>query len=119
MAAALEVETDRAGSRTLSPDAMADRLLSVVRHQALEFRLRLLVFDVCVPGAGKDAGEFGPSIGGAHVDDADRLDARPWWFNAEQSRGSPLSTQRQNFFSAVSRRCWKSAGGPPQPPFTQ
>ena len=59
------------------------------------------------PGAGKDAGELRPGIRGAHVDDADRLDPRAAAARRRTGEGgSPLSTQRQNFLSAVTMRCW-------------
>ena len=84
---------------------MADRLLGILRHQALELGLGLFVFEMGRPGPGKDAGEFRPGIGGAHVDDADRLDARLGGSTPNRRGGSPLSTQRQNFLSAVMMRC--------------
>ena len=36
-----EVKTDGAGLRTLGPNAMADRLMGILRHQALQLRLGL------------------------------------------------------------------------------
>ena len=66
---------------------MADRLLRILRHQALKLGLGLLVLEVRVPGADKDAGELRPGIGGAHVDDANRLNPRLRRLDAEQARG--------------------------------
>src|SRR4029077_15220010 len=63
-----EVETDGAGFRPPGADAMAPRLLGILRHKALQFSLGLFVFEVGRPGPGKDAGEFRPDIRGAHVD---------------------------------------------------
>ena len=53
-----EVEAHGAGFRALGPNAMADRLLGILRHQALELGLGLLVLDVGRAGPGKDAGEL-------------------------------------------------------------
>jgi hypothetical protein len=36
----------------------------------------LLVLEVGGPGPGKDAGEFRPGIGAAHIDNPNRLDAQ-------------------------------------------
>ena len=66
---------------------MADRLLRILRHQALELGLGLLVLKMRVPGADEDVGELRPGIGGAHIDNADRLNARPWRVDPEQGRG--------------------------------
>ena len=63
---------------------MADRLLGILRHQALKFGLGLLVLEMRLPGANKDAGELRPGIRGAHVDDPHRLNARLWRLDPEQ-----------------------------------
>ena len=55
---------------------MAGRLPGILRHQALKFGLGLLVLEMGLPGANKDAGKFRPGIRGAHVDNANRLDPR-------------------------------------------
>src|SRR5271169_4378974 len=78
-----EVEAHGPGFRAFGADAMADRLLGILRHQALELGLGLLVLEVGVPGPGKDAGEFRPGIGAVHVDNSDRLDARFRWLDPE------------------------------------
>ena len=41
-----EVETDGPGFRALGSDAMGDRLLGILRHQALGLGLGLFVFEV-------------------------------------------------------------------------
>src|SRR5262249_55771655 len=71
-----KIEADRAGFGALGADAMADRLFGILRHEGLELCPRLFVFGMCRAGAGKDAGEFGPSIGRGHVDDADGVEPR-------------------------------------------
>ncbi len=57
---------------------MANRFLGILRHEALELGLRLFVLEVGVPRRDKDAGEFRPCIGAAHIDNPDGLDARLW-----------------------------------------
>src|SRR5689334_13241950 len=71
------IEAHRAGLRALGANAVSERLLGVPGHQALEFRLGLLVLDEGVPGAPEHGCKLGPSIRAAHVDDADRRQARP------------------------------------------
>src|SRR5215469_15718637 len=60
-----EVEADRARLRTLCSDPMADRLLSIFRHQAFELGLGLLMLEVRLPRPDKDVGERRPGIGSA------------------------------------------------------
>src|SRR5689334_1992826 len=72
-----ELEAHGAGLGALRPHAMADRLLGILRHQLFELGLGPLVVEEGGPGGAEQAGELSPDIGGAHVDDADRLDARP------------------------------------------
>jgi hypothetical protein len=64
-----------------------DRLLGILRNEALEFSFGLFVVEVSRLGAGKDAGKFRPGIGGRHVDDTDRFDARLWRIDPEEGRG--------------------------------
>src|ERR1700716_3663483 len=66
---------------------MADGLLGVLRHQALELRLGVLMLEVSLSGAPKDLGEFRPSIGRAHIHDPHRLNASSRRFDAEETRG--------------------------------
>jgi hypothetical protein len=54
---------------------MAERLLRIPRHQALELSLGLHVLPMRLAGLDEDAGEFHPRIGGAHIDNPNRLDA--------------------------------------------
>ena len=63
---------------------MSDRLTGILGHQALELSFRLLVLEVRGPGAEKNARELGPGIGGAHIDNPNRLNARRWRFNPKQ-----------------------------------
>src|SRR5271166_2880036 len=66
---------------------MPGRLLGVLRHEAFELRLGVLMLEVSLAGPPKDIGELRPGIGRAHVDDPHRLDAGPRWIDAEDARG--------------------------------
>src|ERR1700686_2911858 len=81
-----EIKAHRPRLRALGPDAVPDRLLGILRHQTLQFRLGLFMFEMRVPSPGKNRSELCPGIGGAHVDNADRLD--PWLgrFDPKQPR---------------------------------
>jgi hypothetical protein len=46
----------------LNSDAMGDRLLGILRHQALELGLGLFVFEVSYPGAGKMQANSGKAL---------------------------------------------------------
>src|SRR5688572_27207957 len=72
-----DIEADGAGFGALTPHAMADRLLDVLRYQSLELSLGLLVLQVGLPGAAEDAGKLRPAVGRSHIDNADRFDAGP------------------------------------------
>ena len=47
---------------------MADRLLGILRHQALKFDLRLLVLEMCRLGPRINCCEFRPRVGRGHID---------------------------------------------------
>src|SRR5258708_29030727 len=82
-----DVETHRPRFRPLPSHPVPDRLLSVLRHQCLELALRALVVEKGLPGVAEQGCELGPRIRRAHIDDADRLDARPRRLDAEETRG--------------------------------
>src|SRR5258708_21282137 len=69
-----EIEADGAGFGALGPEAMPDRLLGVLRHQALQLGLGVLVLEKSHSALPKHPGELRPGIGRAHVDNADRRD---------------------------------------------
>ena len=52
-----------------------------------QFSLGALVFEKCRVSSSKRAGEFCPGIGRAHIDDADRRNARLRRLDAEEGRG--------------------------------
>jgi hypothetical protein len=63
-----------------------DRLLGILRHQGLERAPRALVIEKSRPGVAEESCELGPGVRRAHIDDADRLDARPWWLGHDEVR---------------------------------
>jgi hypothetical protein len=84
-----EVKADGAGFGALGAHPMADGLLGILRDQAFQLGLGLLVFEMRRSGSGEDRGELGPGIGCGHVDDADsfkprlrRLDPEQLWLFA-------------------------------------
>src|SRR5690349_18451002 len=72
-----QVKAHRARFGALAADAMPDGFLGILGHQGLKLALGPLVVNEGLPGLAEQAGEFGPGIRGAHVDDADRFDPRP------------------------------------------
>ena len=84
---------------------MPDGFLGIFGHQALELGLGLFVFEIGRPCPGKDAGEFGPGIG-ALISTMRTASILGFGGSTPNSwGGSPFSTQRQNFRSAVTIRC--------------
>ena len=77
---------------------MADRFLSVLGHQGLEFGLGILVLEVSLARAPKHAREFRPGIGTAHVDDPHRFDPRAGRLDSKQSRGLAILDAAPEFF---------------------
>src|SRR5215213_4668369 len=64
-----ELKADRPRLRALGPDAMAEHLPGILRHECLELTPGTLVLRVCGPGPREGGGMLGPSIGRAHVND--------------------------------------------------
>src|ERR1700733_2957501 len=83
---AQEIKADGSRLRAFRPNAMADRLLRIVRHQAFELGFGSLMLEVSIAGANEDIGEFAPGIRAAHVDYMDGLNARSRWVYTEESR---------------------------------
>src|SRR5580692_880026 len=81
-----EVEAHGARFRALGPDAMPGRLLGILWHQTLQFGLGLFMFEMRRTGPRENRSKLRPGIGGAHVDDADGLDAGLWRLDPEQPR---------------------------------
>src|SRR5262245_65155097 len=81
-----DVNAHRPRFGALPPHSMPDRLLDVFRHQGLEFVFRPLMVEKGLAGVAEQGGEFGPGIRRAHIDDADRLDARPRWLGVDEVR---------------------------------
>ena len=72
-----KIKADRARLRSLGPNAVAGGFLGVLRHQGLEFGPGPLMVEKGRAGGAEEAGELGPGIGLAHIDDANRFDPRP------------------------------------------
>ena len=85
---------------------MADRLLGILRHQAFELGLGLLVLEERRPGWRKIPANSAQALE-ALMSTIRTASIRGRGGSTPNRRGgSPLSTQRQNFFSAVISRCW-------------
>src|SRR4051812_7056227 len=69
---AQDIKAHRAGFGAFGPDPVPSRLLGVLRHEAFELRLGILMLEVGLLGAAEHPGEFGPRIGRAHVDNPHR-----------------------------------------------
>src|SRR6516165_1970283 len=81
------IKAHRPRFRALCSYAMPDGLLGVLRHQGLELTSCPLMVEEGLPRVAEQGGELGPRIRRAHVEDADRLDARPRRLDAEEARG--------------------------------
>ena len=66
---------------------MAGRFLGVLRHERLEFGLGALVVEKGRARGAEEAGQLGPRVGSAHVDDPDRLDPWPGRLDPVGTRG--------------------------------
>src|SRR5215813_2275370 len=80
-----QIETDRAGPRSARANAMPERLPGILGEKGLELRLGLFVPHVSHAGIAIEGRKFRPRIRGAHVNDADGIDAGPWRLDAEKS----------------------------------
>ena len=100
------VETDGARLRALGADAMSEGLLSVLRHEGLQFGTGGLVRRMCIAGADEHGRMFRPGVRGGHVDDAEE---RPLAVGGSTSKGcgtSPVCTQRQKRRSTCRSTVW-------------
>src|SRR3954462_13379551 len=84
---AQHIKAHRPGLGTFRPDSMADGFLRVLRHEALELCLGILMFEICLSGSPKYTGELDPSVRQAHVNDPYRLDSSTGRLDAEEARG--------------------------------
>src|SRR5277367_2552710 len=100
-----KIEADRARLGAFGANDVSRGFLGILGHQPFQLRLGALVFEEGGAGRAEQAGDFGPGIGFAHVDDPNCLDPRRGWFDAVRAR-LLLWTQRQKRFSQVSRKCW-------------
>src|ERR1700758_328278 len=72
-----DIKAHRPRFRALCPHAVPDGLLGILGHQGLELAFGPFVVEKCAPGVAEEHGELCPGIRRTHVDNADRLDARP------------------------------------------
>src|SRR5208282_5389511 len=82
-----KIEADRARLRAFGANAVTGRFLGVLRHERLEFGLGALVVEKRRAGGAEEAGQLGPRVRFAHVDDPDRLDPWPRRLDAVGTRG--------------------------------
>jgi hypothetical protein len=81
-----EIEADGARLRSFGPDAVADRLLCVDWYKALQLGLSSLVLEMGRPRPQEDRRKLCPSVGAAHIDDSNCLDARLRRIDTKQAR---------------------------------
>src|ERR1700738_2925124 len=85
---------------------MPDRLLGVLRHESFEFRLGILMLKVSFRVRRKTVENSAQALDEL-MSTTRTASMRAWGGSTPKRRGcSPLSTQRQNFFSAVKSRRW-------------
>src|SRR5215467_5450996 len=66
---AQDIKAYRTGFGSFGSNTVPDRLLGVLGHKGLEFRLGILMLKVSLARAPKHVGEFRPGIGCTHFDD--------------------------------------------------
>jgi hypothetical protein len=66
---------------------MADSVLCIFGHQSFQLSLGFFVLEIGRLSPGKDCGEIRPGIGGAHIDNANRIHARSRRLDPKQGRG--------------------------------
>src|ERR1700693_6383511 len=69
-----DIKANGAGFGAFGPHPMPRRFPGVLRHQAFQFSLGVLMLQECRSGLAILSGEFRPSVGCTHVDDAHGLD---------------------------------------------
>src|SRR5262245_61558780 len=106
-----EIKADCSGFRAPRADAVPGRFLRIVRHQPFQFRLRILMFEIGLPGPPEHTGKFRPGVRGAHIQDPYGRDPRPWGLDAEEAWGLaaldaapkfPLGRQQQVLVERIS-----------------
>ncbi len=80
---------------------MADRLLGILRHQALKFDLRLLVLEMCRLGPRINCCEFRPRVGRGHIDN-------PYSFYSWLWRLDPKEFRRLAILDAAPKLTFRS-----------
>src|SRR5215471_21843822 len=95
---AQDIKAHRTRFGSFGSDAVSDRLLGVLGHKGLEFRLGILMLKVSLARAPKYAREFRPGVGCVHVDDPRRFDPGARRLDSEQSRGLAILNASPEFF---------------------
>src|SRR5260370_41904985 len=95
---AQDIKAHRTGFGSSGSDAMANRLLCVLGHKGLEFRLGILMLEVSFARAPKYARELRPGIGCAHVAGPYRFDPRSGRLDSKYSRGLAILNAAPEFF---------------------
>src|SRR5215467_7867299 len=80
------IKAHRPRFRTLGFHPVPDGLFGILGHQGFELALGPFVLEKGTPGVAEEHRELRPRVRGAHIDDADRLDARPWRLGIDQVR---------------------------------
>src|ERR1700733_9516630 len=80
-----EFKADRPRFRAFGPQAMADSLLGILRHQLFQVGLGALVLHKGGPGSAEHGCKLCPAIGITHIDDTDRLQPRSGRFDPEET----------------------------------
>src|SRR6266436_6233903 len=83
---AQDIKAYRTGFGSFGSNTVSDRLLGVLGHKSLEFRLGILMLEVSLARAPKHAREFRPGVGCAHIDDPHRFDPRAGRLDPKQAR---------------------------------
>src|SRR4029077_13273421 len=81
-----DIKGHRARFRALGAHAMPNCFLGIIRRQGFELAFGPFMVEKRIARAPKQGSEFGPRIRRAHIDDADRLDARPRRLGIDQVR---------------------------------
>src|SRR4051794_20834492 len=82
-----EVEAHRARLGALASNAVSNCLLRILGHQGLELALSPFMVEEGLAGVPEQTGKFAPGVRGAHVDNADSLNARSGRLGVDQVRG--------------------------------
>src|ERR1700722_14736844 len=72
-----KIKADGTRLRALRPQAVADGLPGILRDEFFQFRLGAFMLLMGGAGPAVGSGKVRPCVGGAHIDDTDRLQTWP------------------------------------------